>query len=511
MNETKFLLAIGVNTGNSLDAADVVLTKFGTDSSITDLDALSVPMPAELGNRLRLFRAAVVDSLGDMNEAIRCYAERAVEAKLSLETFDKLVYDYTHYVSGAINELVQRATKNGTTECQVDLIGFHGQTCAHQPPSIAREAGTAYTLQIGNGQQLADETGLLVVYDFRSDDLMNGGEAAPLAPMHHQHLANHLKERDKFPIAFCNAGNTGNISVITDHPEKGVVLLGWDAGPFNDYPDKLMQIERSQMCDLDGVIGNKGHVNLDLLRLLFERGAVTDHGENYLLQPPPKSSDPQWYRLLPELMGEAPVGENILSFEDRLRTAEYFAAYVYFYSLHWIPSKMLIPTCFALCGGGWNNPVSRRHFEQLLNGDFEDSPVLPEHRELFNAISERLRVTKKNIEVAMADEFGFSGQFMEARLFADAAVCRIRGEAFSLPETTGCKSPTVLGILRFPQNNPELASERLKDWLSLYGTANLMEDNSQLFDGRWSRAARGWNMRLTASESVAEKLNQPGS
>ncbi len=493
MNETKYLLAIGVNTGNSLDAADVVLTKFGTDKSIKDLDSLSAPMPEELGNRLRLFRAAAVDSFGEMKEAIPCYEKRAVDAKFSAETFDKLVNDYTRYVSSAVNELLQRTTKNGTTEARVDLIGFHGQTCAHHPPSIAKEAGTAYTLQIGNGQQLADETGLPVVYDFRSDDLMNGGEAAPIAPMHHQHLAHHLKGRGKFPIAFCNAGNTGNFSVITDHPDKGVVLLGWDAGPFNDYPDKLMQIERSEMCDLDGVIGKTGHVNLELLRLLFEKGAVTDHGENYLLQAPPKSSDPQWYRLLPELMGKAPVGENPLPFEDRVRTAEYFAAYVYFYSLHWIPREMPLPTCFALCGGGWNNPLCRGHFEQLLNGNFEESPVLPEHREMFEDIAKRLRTTGKDIEIAMADEYGFSGQFMEARLFADAAVCRIKGEAFSLPETTGCASPTILGILRFPQNNRDLASENLKDWLSIYKSANLTEDNSQVFDGRWSRAARGWN------------------
>lgn len=492
MNERKYLFAIGVNTGNSLDAADVVLTKFGADDSIADIDALSSPMPAELGDRLRLFRAAVVDSFGDMDDAFRCYAQRAAELKLPEETFDKLVSDYTHYVAGAVNELLQRCTKNGTA---VDLIGFHGQTCAHQPPSIAKEAGTAYTLQIGDGQQLANETGIPVVYDFRSDDLMNGGEAAPLAPMHHQHLAHHLKELDKFPIAFCNAGNTGNFSVITDHPEKGVVLLGWDAGPFNDYPDKLMQLQRSESCDLDGVIGKNGKVNLDLLRVLFEKGAVTDHGENYLLQPPPKSSDPQWYRLLPELMGDAPVGGITLSFEDRVRTAEYFAAYVYFYSLHWIPREMQIPTCFALCGGGWNNPLSRGHFEQLLNGNFEDSPVLPEHKELFDDVLKRLRTNGKGIEIAMADEFGFSGQFMEARLFADAAVCRIKCEAFSLPGTTGCKSPTVLGILRFPQSNADLASENLKSWLASCGTASIAEDDSTLFDGRWSRAARGWSAR----------------
>ncbi len=492
MSEHEFLLSIGVNTGNSLDAADVVLTKFGVDGSIVDLDALSSPMPGRLADNLRLFRSAVVDSHGDMDAAVRCYEERAANTQLASSTVDDLITEYTLFVSAAVKKLAERTSENAAR--RPDLIGFHGQTCAHQPPSIAREATAAYTLQIGDGQLLANDTRIPVVFDFRSDDLMNGGEAAPLAPLHHEHLARHLKARGKFPIAFCNAGNTGNISVITEN-QGGVFVSGWDVGPFNDYPDKLMQAERSEACDFDGRIGAQGRVNGDLLRLLFDKGAVTDRGENYLLQPPPKSSDPQWYRLLPELMGKAEVEANLLSFEDRLRTAEYFAAYVFFYSLKWIANEVPIPTCFALCGGGWNNPISRGHFVQLLEGNFDEHPVLVEHKSIFEEIHQRLRNTKHPLEVAMADEFGFSGQYMEARLFADAAVCRIMGEPFSRPETSGCKSPTVLGILRFPEDKPELASEALKQWLSKYQSANLTLDKPRVFDGRWSRAARGWHAR----------------
>ncbi len=502
MSEQDFLLCIGVNTGNSLDAADVVLTKFGVDGSIADLDAFSEPMPDSLADRLRRFRTAVVDSLGDMDAAVRCYEQRAVEANSSTFSVDELVADFTLYVSGAVKELVRRTTESAGKPYSVDLIGFHGQTCAHQPPSISRSRETAYTLQIGDGELLATDTGIPVVFDFRSDDLMNGGEAAPLAPGHHEHLSRHLKDRGKFPIAFCNAGNTGNISVITESPGRGAVVSGWDVGPFNDYPDKLMQGERAEPCDFGGKIGAQGRVNADLLRLLFDHGAVTDNGDNYLLQPPPKSSDPQWYRLLPELLGQAPVGANPLSFEDRLRTAEYFAAYVYFYSLKWIATELLIPTCFALCGGGWNNPISRGHFEQLLAGNFDEHPVLPEHKDAFAQIAQRLRSSSQPVEVALADEFGFSGQYMEARLFADAAVCRIMGEPFSRPETTGCLTPTVLGILRFPDNNPELASENLKHWLSKYRSANLTLDKPGVFDRRWSRAACGWNARTKLGVSA---------
>jgi anhydro-N-acetylmuramic acid kinase len=496
MTATDYLLSIGVSTGNSLDAADVVLTKFGADGSIADLDAISIPMPDQLARNLRLFRNAVVTCAGDMSTASGGYEKLAAEAGLNSHSADQLIAEYTLYVAGAVKQLTERFKKS-EPHSNIDVVGFHGQTCAHQPPSIAKDTHETYTIQIGDGQLLADETGISVVYDFRSDDLMNGGEGAPLAPIHHEHLARYLQSRGKFSVAFCNAGNTGNISIISTRPEGSTIVFGWDTGPFNDYPDKLIQQERGLSCDLDGAVGSKGRVNIDLLRLLFDKGAITKDGTNYLLQPPPKSSDPQWYCLLPELLGEAFIGEKPLPFEDRLRTAEYFAAYVFFYSLKWIPTEIPMPTCFALCGGGWNNPVSRGHFEQLLRGDFDSCPVLPEHKELFGQITKRLQDSVNGVlEVALSDQFGFSGLYMEARLFADAAVCRIKSEPFSRPETTGCRTPTVLGIIRFPQRRRELASERLRLSMNEHSSAPLTMDDSTIFDGRWSRAARGWQTRI---------------
>jgi anhydro-N-acetylmuramic acid kinase len=484
MSAVDYLISIGVNTGNSLDAADVVLTKFGSDGSIVDLDALSKPMPSHLADQLRSFRNFAVDSDGDMDLVMRDFPQ----GKAS-----EIIREYTLYVAEAVNELLKRTANRGV---KADVVGFHGQTCAHQPPSITSNPELAYTLQIGDGQLLSDSTGITVIYDFRSDDLINGGEAAPLAPAHHQHLAAHLKARGKFPIAFCNAGNTGNLTVISEDKKKTVKLLGWDVGPFNDYPDKLMQKQKGQACDVDGLLGARGRVNEQLLKVLFDRGAVTESGANFLLQPPPKSSDPQWYRLLPELLGEAPVQGSLLAFEDRLRTAEYFSAYVYFYSLKWIPAEVAIPRVFALCGGGWNNPICRSSFETLLKGQFSDAPVLPEHREIFTAISKRLNEGGAGqIEVKFADEYGFSGQYMEARLFADAAVARAMGQPFSWPETSGCKTPTVLGIVRYPDKKRELASENLKRWFARYKSSDLTLDKPELFDGRWSRASRGWKTR----------------
>ena len=45
---------IGIMTGNSLDAVDVVLTEF-SQKSIKDLCGLSIDIPVEIGNRFRQF------------------------------------------------------------------------------------------------------------------------------------------------------------------------------------------------------------------------------------------------------------------------------------------------------------------------------------------------------------------------------------------------------------------------------------------------------------------------
>jgi anhydro-N-acetylmuramic acid kinase len=485
------ILCIGVNTGNSLDAADVVLTRFGTDESIEDLTAHTKPLSSELVSGLRLLRGIIVNSSGEMNKACRHFAENCQSTDLPFKSADELINAYTLFVSEAVKELIEKSKDFLEPGSSIDLIGFHGQTCAHQPPSAVKDPSQTYTVQIGDGQLLANETGIAVVYDFRSDDLMNGGEGAPLAPLHHDHVARQLKSQGKFPIAFCNAGNTGNITVITERADGKQIVLGWDTGPFNEFPDRLAS-DRELTCDMNGKIGAKGQVRTDLLRLLFDQSVRTASGDNYLLKPPPKSSDPQWYLLPVEIAGYA---DDLYTLEDRMRTVEYFAAYAFFYSLKWIADDTAIPKCYALAGGGWNNPIPREHFAGLLRGDFTSNPVLDGHKELFVRIHRRLAEAPGQVEIDFSDRFGFSGQFMEARLFADAAVSRIRGIPFSRPETTGCRTPTVLGIIRFPQADIANASKNLMHWLKEHDSVHLTLDKPAVFDGRWSRASASWSTK----------------
>ena len=227
---------IGIMTGNSLDAVDVVITDFN-DDRINDVGSFSLPVPQAMAAEFRLLKQALQTAGGDIATICRQNETR----------FAKLHNDYIQLVAKAVNQAIKQ---NGFKPDDIDIIGFHGQTCAHCPPSITKE--NPYTLQIGSGQMLADLTGIRVAYDFRSDDLMNGGEAAPLAPVHNRHLAVSLKAKGIFPVAFCNGGNTGNISIISTTPAGTVKTLGWDTGPFNHFIDELVRREKNEPCDFNG-------------------------------------------------------------------------------------------------------------------------------------------------------------------------------------------------------------------------------------------------------------------
>ena len=474
------LHAIGTMTGNSLDGADLVLTRFGlNDGSIKDIQAHSVPFPADLRQELRAVRSAVERAEGRVDLLARA-------------EFGPTLERYTALLAGAVADLRAMADES------VDLIGFHGQTCGHRPPSIAGEGGEAYTVQLGDGQALADRTGITVVFDFRSDDLMAGGEGAPLAPSHHERLAHLARSRGIFPVAFCNAGNTGNLSLISADRRSGEPQSrGWDTGPFNHFPDHLMRREAGQPCDLDGAVGRGGAIHLGLLAVLFDSAAVTADGRNFLLCPPPRSADPEWYRFPPELPGEVPVNGRVVPFADRVRTATYFASYAFVHALSWIPAAIEPPTHFAVSGGGWRNPLCLADFRNLLAGNSDQAPILPAHAATFD----RLRVWTTRAQVEPSSVLGFDPTAMEARIFADAAVCRVRGEPFTRPETTGVTNPTVCGIIRFPDGERSRATPALRAWLDYFGTEGATFDPPGTFDGRWSRASAGWMAAATGARS----------
>ena len=84
----------------------------------------------------------------------------------------------------------------------VDVVGFHGQTVLHRPEA-------RLTVQLGDGQALAERLGVPVVYDFRAADVAAGGQGAPFVPVYHRALAaRRCTGRSRWPSSMSAASPT---------------------------------------------------------------------------------------------------------------------------------------------------------------------------------------------------------------------------------------------------------------------------------------------------------------
>jgi anhydro-N-acetylmuramic acid kinase len=481
------LIALGIMTGNSLDGVDTVITDFAHGGTIIELASGFTPFPSNLADGIRALRDLLRVHNGDVAKADIAFGE----AQNDRAALSRLHSDYLYLIAQACRSTIDAAIQDGVLANRglIDVIGFHGQTCAHLPPSLSKGDTSPYTIQLGDGQELANMLGIPVIYDFRSDDIMHGGEGAPLAPLHHLHLAEVAKAHGEFPIAFANAGNTGNLSIITHRVgTKAAHTLGWDTGPFNHFSDMLAREECHKTHDIDGAVGATGKVNKALLQVLFNQSAITSDGSNFLTKQPPRSSDPQWYRAPQELLGKAPLDGEILSLPDRMRTAEYFAAYCVAHSLTFVPGDCEMPAYYGLCGGGWKNPIVIRAFRELLTPTAPPI-VLDEHRAAYKQLL--MRLANKTVMVELTSAYGFNPQAMEARILADAAVHRVWKEPFTLPQTTGVRAPCICGVVRFPKET-EPKDYRIGAIMDAAGTLYEATHAPKPRDSRFSRALPGW-------------------
>ena len=414
---------IGNMTGNSMDAIDLVLTEFDGDI-MKDIYTYTKPYTQNMQNRIENLRYQVFDKI-----------KAEIEA---LPEFKAIHDDYVRQIADCINEMCTQYKIDKTT---IDAIGFHGKTLDHNPLSKAKTENTEpYTLQIGSGQMLADLTNIKVVYDFRSDFVMNGFEGAPLVATHNAHIS--ANEGDG---CYYNGGNTSNFALIIN----GKAILSSDAGPFNEYTDNYIRMCTSESFDEGGKYGKQGVLNENLLQKIF------DLSRDFYELALPKSGDPAYYHK--NEIFQFVKQQNIKS-ADAIHTFEYAAAYLAVYALALIPQDIVLPEHIILFGGGWKNPVVKHNFVNLLNGR---SFVMPQHQKQFAALQNRF----KKPPIIKQSEFG---DYMEARLFADLARYKLDGQAWEIPEIVSANKKIVCGVVAVPQS---LKSE---------------------YKDRINRAAKGW-------------------
>jgi anhydro-N-acetylmuramic acid kinase len=273
--------------------------------------------------------------------------------------------------------------KANFTVSDIDVIGFHGQTTHHDPDN-------GITVQMGGGPLLAEETSIDVVYDFRSNDMQNGGQGAPFLPVYHRALAKNAAL--DFPIIVLNLGGVGNITWITDND-----MVAFDTGPANAMIDDWIKTHTDQDYDEGGKIAQSGRIDQDKI------AAFLSH--SYFEKPYPKSLDRNDFH---------GVSVDGLSLEDGAATLTEMTVQSVVKGVELCPQK---PTAIYVTGGG-------RHNRYMMQRIAEASGV--------NTLS--------------VDTLGWNGDAMEAEGFAYMAVRSLLNEPISFPTTTGCSTPVTGGV-----------------------------------------------------------------
>ena len=170
----------------------------------------------------------------------------------------------------------------------VDFISSHGHTVFHQP-------ARGFTLQIGNGNAIHAVTDLPVVYDFRSLDVLLGGEGAPLVPVGDKLLF--------YNYDVClNMGGIANISLDLKNDRVAFDVC------FCNTPLNYLAKKAGKELDRDGALAKKGEVNESLLARLSR------------IYRDIKSKRPSLGREIFEKRFQPHLDRGDISLNDRLRT-----------------------------------------------------------------------------------------------------------------------------------------------------------------------------------------------
>ena len=279
----------------------------------------------------------------------------------------------------------------------VDLVGFHGQTLAHDPQGRG-------THQAGDGRVLSEALNLPVVWDFRSNDVQLGGEGAPLAPFYHFACAKWIGA--EAPVAFVNLGGVGNLTWVDpskDAPEAPGALLAFDTGPANAPLNDLMMARRGLAFDEDGALAAQGIPDETVIAALLERA--------YFRRIPPKSLDRDDF---------ADLSDRVAGLADADAAATLTAA-------------------VAACVEAGLEHCPQRPTELLLTGGGRKNPLMVE------MLIERCQCPARQVEAV-----GLNGDMLEAQAFAFLAARALRGLPTTAPGTTGVAAAVGGGQISHP-------------------------------------------------------------
>ena len=268
-----------------------------------------------------------------------------------------------------------------------EIVASHGHTIFHRPQEH-------YTLQIGDGQALADECGVMVINDFRTEDVLKGGQGAPLVP-----IGDKLLFAD-YPICL-NIGGIANVSYDVDGQR-----IAYDICIANQALNFLSN-RLALPYDRDGLIGRSGTIDNQLLTTL---NSHPFYSEKY-----PKSLGREFFEenIKPLLEKRDDIANVMATFVEHIATQICVAIETdYHPSLH-LPSALLIT------GGGAKNKF----------------------------LVERIQAHTKHQVVVPSDDII---DYKEALVFAFLGLLRKRNEINVLKSVTGAESDSSSGNVFHP-------------------------------------------------------------
>jgi len=322
-----------------------------------------------------------------------------------LKRFEKQIKsiekEITLFHAKAVNEILKKSKIN------VDFIGFHGQTIFHN-------AKEKISKQLGEGKLLSKLTKKIVIYNFRQNDLKNGGQGAPLTPIFHKLLVE--QNKIKTPVIILNIGGITNYTLVykdiispiysggnwkNKKKTKQYFLLSGDTGPGNCLIDQWIREHSAKLYDKNGKIALSGKINKQIVRnaltWTYTQGSydIKDFNEAF------------WYF------------EKLSLKDGAASLAEYTAETI----LHYLD--------FIFKNNIWNKNL---HF--LISGGGRKNNFL------INRIKKKIKKSVKLI-----DNLKIDGDFIESQAFAYLAIRSYLKLPISFPETTGVREPCNGGTI----------------------------------------------------------------
>ena len=277
---------------------------------------------------------------------------------------------------------------------KIDLIGFHGQTIYHNSKEKISN-------QLGDGKLLSQLIKKKVVYNFRQNDIKNGGEGAPLASIFHQLIAKKIKL--DLPAIILNIGGISNVTIIHKYNDTARIV-STDLGPGNCMIDLWVRKNSERKFDKDGNLASRGNIN----DLIYEQ-ALELFG-NKIIEKKTLSFDVNNFDI---------SFVRGLSLEDGAATLTDLTARIIGKSLSANISENKNKLLKVLvCGGGRKNKFFMKKIRENLFSNFS---------------------------VQSIDDYGINGDFIESQAFAFLAIRTILKLPISFPKTTGCLKPCLGG------------------------------------------------------------------